>query len=203
MPYNQPATANYFGFMPVMVGGAQPRLTNYLVSSSCAAIYPGDAVGLSTVGIFVLPYLQASAPFVGIAASYVAANDGTTAADIRIPSTQTCLIWDDPGTFFVGCDTTSGVIGATRALGMVVDVLSTGCFGSTGNNTSLKRSVQALSGVTASSGTSLLPFKTMGLHPMESALSATASGTAAAATNVRKWILAPHHHAYALKTTST
>lgn len=201
MPYLQPATNNYFGFIPAMVNES-PRVSPYLVSSSCAVINVGDAVALSTRGDFVQPYLASSAPFVGVAASRVLAGDGSTGANIRSASSAIALVYDDPMAFFVGCDTTSGVLGTTLQLGSHIQVLASGVVGSTGPGPT-NRSVQALSGVTASSGTGLLPFTVVALHPVETGLSTVAAATAATSSEVRKWIVQPFHHAYALKTTST
>lgn len=202
MPYLQPATANYFGFIPAMGSNGSIRVTNYLVSSSCAAITIGDAVALSTRGDFVQPYLASSAPLIGIAANTVSAGDGSTAAGIRFASTQTCLVYDDPAALFVGCDTTSGVIGTSLNNGLHIQILATGAVGSTGVGAA-GRSIQALSGVTASSGVTLLPFTLVGMHPIETAYSTAAAGTASPQAEVRKFMVQPYHHAFALKTTST
>ena len=201
MPYLQPATNNYFGFIPAITEPPH-RTSPYLVSSSCAVINIGDAVALSTRGDFVQPYLQSSAPIVGIAANRVLAGDGSTAANMRSGSSQICLVYDDPMALFVGCDTTSGVIGTSLALGVHIDILSSGAVGSTGAGVS-GRSNQALSGATKSTGVALLPFSVVAMHPVERALSTVASATAATSSEVRKWIVQPFHHAYALKTTST
>lgn len=202
MPYLQPATNNYFGFMPALVGDSDFRTTNYLVSSSCATIFKNDLVGLSSDG-FVTPWLPGSSPFVGVAANAVVAGDGSTGADFRVASSKTVLVYDDPNMMFVGCDTTSGLIGGhSFGSGSHITVLATGAAG-VSNNTTLMQSIQALSGLTASTGPTLDPFTLITVHPVETAFSTLSTGQTGSASAVRKWIVQPFHHAYALKTTST
>lgn len=203
MPYYQPATANYFGFQPVE--GDQARTRVYLVSSSEAnQISIGDVVvyATHTSGASVRRATGSTTTdlglMVGVAANTVLAGDGSTGADFRIQSSQTCLVYDDPNTLFFGCDTTSGVIGGGVAAGMAFGICSTGAVGSAGPNATLKRSVMALSGVTASSGSVVgYRFNVIGLHPMEASHSTQTVGVAAATTAVRKWILKPAFHANA------
>jgi hypothetical protein len=203
VPYLQPATANYFGFLPSE--GPEARTRIYLVSSSEAAqISIGDVVVYAThsSGVSIRQATGSTTTdlglMIGVAASIVKANDGSTSANIRALTSQTCLVWDDPYTLFVGCDTTSGVLGQGAFAGMCLGVVSSGVIGSTGINTSINRSVQALSGVTASSGSAIgYRFRVVGLHPIETVLSTVAEGTAAATTEVRKWILKPEFHALA------
>ena len=200
MPYLQRATANYFGFQPAK---EVLSINNYLVSSSATtgatAIYPGDVVVFSTLSdgdqvvrvITGAPSSTDAGVFAGVAASYVPALGGSTGADPRIHSSQTCLVYDHPDQVFYGCDTTSGVIGVSP-LGKSYGVTATGVIGSTGPNGTLLRSVMAISGVTASSGSANgYAFKVIGLHPIENAYSSIAAGTAAAATAVRKFLLVP------------
>jgi hypothetical protein len=130
---------------------------------------------------------------VGVAASVVVANGGSTAASLRSLTSQNVLVYDDPLTIFVGCDTTSGVFGYGTFMGKSFGVAATGCIGSTGVS-SLNRSVQAISVVTASSQGR---FRVIGLHPIENALSSIAAGTAATSTDTRKLLLQPDQHANA------
>jgi hypothetical protein len=168
----------------------------YLVSSSEGAIFVGDVVTfttLDTVRAVTGAYTPTSSGLLlGVAAQTLAANGGSTAATFAVNSSQMVLVYDSPQQIFVGCDTTSGVIGS-NGIGKNYAVLATGCTGSTGNNTSLGRSVMALSGVTASSGGA---FKVIGLHPVESAMSTVAAATAGATTEVRKWLIIPAAHVY-------
>lgn len=199
MPYNIPATANYFGFNPVShpSGGNAPS-NLYLVSSSegnpvnigDVVVYATHSSASSVRRITGSTTTDAGVP-VGVAASRVASGDGSTGASLRFQSSQNVLVYDSPFTIFVGCDTTSGVIGGNVFIGQSFGVTATGVVGSTGLNSSLNRSVMALSGVTASSQG---VFRVIGLHPCETALSTVAGGTAAATTEVRKWLLQPDRH---------
>lgn len=198
MPYLQPATANYFGFNPVEGQDARARV--YLVSSTEAnPISIGDVVCYTTDKMSIRRVTGSTTTdlglMVGVAASRVLAGDGSTAADPRVQTSQTCLVYDDPQTLFYGCDTTSGVLG-TGGLGMSVGVCSSGVTGSTGVNTTLGRSVMAISGVTASSGSVLgYRFRVIGMHPIETAAASASLGTAGATTTTRKFILRPDWHA--------
>src|SRR3990167_2445277 len=211
MPFLQRATNNYFGFAPAY---GNQRTNIYLVSSSATtganAIYPGDVVLYSTLaeGANVVRVVTGATTdvgvMVGVAASYVPALGGSTAAPFNQHTSQNVLIYDDPSTIFVGCDTTSGVIGTSTGaigIGKQYGVASTGVIGSTGPNWSILRSVQALSGVTASSGSGRgYRFKVLGLHPVEKAYSTELSGAAAAGAQVRKWLMRAAQHAPGLET---
>lgn len=203
MPFLIPATNNYFGFMPAE--GADARTRIYLVSATEAnQISYGDVVCMATsAGACSVRRATGSTTtdagiMVGVAASVVVANGGSTAASMRSLTSQNVLVWDDPATIFVGCDTTSGILGLGEHIGKSVGIVSTGVTGSTGLS-SLNRSVQAVSIVTASSGgTPGFRFRIIGVHPVETGFStAAASGTAGAATEVRKLLLKPDTHANA------
>ena len=196
MPYLQPATNNYFGFQPAS-GAGMVNINLYLVSSSEAnQISPGDVVVYAThTSASSVRRLTGSTSTdagipVGVSASLVIAGAGSTGASLRSLTSQNVLVYDNPETLFVGCDTTSGVIGGGVAVGKSVWVCATGVTGSTGL-ASYNRSVMALSAVTASSQAI---FRVIGLHPVEAGYSTVAAGTAAAATEVRKWILQPDIH---------
>lgn len=199
MPYYQAATNNYFGFMPVE-GIPVPRLRAYLVSSSEGSdINPGDVVVFATDknSARVIASRTESPLTLGVAASRVRAGDGSTGADPRVVSSQVLLVYDDPETLFVSNDTSSGVIGAGNHLGKSFQVCATGVVGSTGPNATLGRSVMAISGVTASSGSDAsFRFRLVGLHPVEVSGWSTASATTAVATGVRKLVLKPDFHVY-------
>jgi hypothetical protein len=192
MPYIQKQTNNYFGFMPVQAGPSLIQVNDYLVSSSeGSAISIGDMVMQTTIntarvitGAFVI---SSSAAVLGIAASALDANGGSTAATLNNGrSSQLLKVYDEPGQKFVVCDTTSGVIGTQLGLFKNYKVLATGCVGSTGPNSTLKRSVMALSGVESSA---VGPFHVIGLHPVEEGIHSTVgAATAGSAVNVRKWI---------------
>ncbi len=201
MPYIQPRTANYFGFMPY---DAQPggliQTNAYVVSSSEAAIYIGDVVTLTSIDTVKAVTGAFSTMILGVAAQFLGANLGTTGSTgvtFNNPlSSQMLLVYDSPHQLFTVCDTTSGIMGST-AMNKNVAVLSSGAVGSTGPNTvSLNRSVMAISGVTASSGAAL-PFKVMGLHPVETGWWSTDAGSAGVAASVRKYIVKPNNHIYA------
>ena len=189
MPYLQPATANYFGFMPANASPGEIMINPYLVSSSEGnAIYPGDGLVISTRGTVRVTTGTWSSGIAGVAASFLAANGGSTVATLQSNTSQMVLVYDHPDQVFVGFDTTSGVLGSTK-IGYNVPVLSTGATGSTGPNTTLNRSVMVLSGVDASTG-AVLPFKIVGLHPVEKGVYSTvAAGTAGATGEVRKWLV--------------
>lgn len=202
MPFLQRATANYFGAMPI--DGIQ-SMNVYLVSSSAttgaSTIDIGDVVCFSTLadGAVVVRRTTGGTStdagvYAGVAASRVVGLEGSTSADFRVHSSQTVLLYDGPDQKFVICDTTSGVIGTSTGavgIGKSYAVVSTGATGSTGPGPA-NRSVMALSGVTASSGSANgYRFKVIGLHPIEKAYSTELSGAAAAAAQVRKWIVVP------------
>jgi hypothetical protein len=193
MPYLQPRTANYFGFMPAVNFGSLIQTNAYLVSSSEGAIFAGDVVMMTTLdtarsitGAFGTP--TSSAAILGVAAQFLAANGGSTAALLSGTSTQLLLVYDDPAQIYVGCDTTSGVIGVgPQGLFKNYTILASGAVGSTGPNTvSLNRSVMAISGVTATVAGAL---HLVGLHPVEQGLYSTvATATAAGSSETRKWL---------------
>jgi hypothetical protein len=194
MPYLRPNTANYFGFSPA-TGHRNTPANIYLVSSSEAdQISPGDVVVYAThssscsIRRVTGSTTTDAGVMVGVAASLVVANGGSTAASLRSLTSQNVLVYDDPLTIFVGCDTTSGVFGYGTFLGKSFGVTATGVTGSTGPHGTLNRSVQAISVVTASSQGR---FRVIGLHPVENALSSIAAGTAATSTDTRKLLLQP------------
>lgn len=190
MPFNQPATNNYFGFQPVMAAGGVAQITPYLVSSSEASqISIGDVVTMTSIGtvrITTGTYIPTSSmPTVGVAASVVTANGGSTAALINAPSSQVALVYDGPGQLFMGCDTTSGAVGTQTGLFKNYAIISTGCVGSTGPS-SAGRSAMVIGGVTA---TAAGAFHLVALHPMEQGLfSSVAAAATVTSSGVRKWI---------------
>lgn len=199
MPYYQAATNNYFGFMP-MEGTPAPRVRPYLVSSTEANdINPGDVVVMAT-DKNTARRLAARADTqytLGIAASRVKAGDGSTGADPRVHTSQVVLVYDDPETLFVSCDTSSGVIGVGAHIGKSFQVAATGVTGSTGVNPYTLRSNMAISGVTASSGSDAsFRFRLMNIHPCEISGWSTEAATNAVTTGVRKLILKPDFHLY-------
>ena len=191
MPYMQPATNNYFGFQPIQADGGIIQCNPYLVSSSEAgAISIGDVVcqtSIGTVRAITGAYTATSSmATVGVAGSHVPANGGSTAALLTAVSSQVCLVYDKPDQLFAVCDTTSGVVGPQTGLFKNYRILATGCVGSTGVNSSLNRSVMAISGVTATADGA---FKPMYLHPVESGLfSSAAAAATATGAGVRKFI---------------
>lgn len=192
MPYLQPATNNYFGFMPA-TAPARSRL--YIVSSSEAGdIMIGDVCVPTSLGtVKVAPAgALATGIMTGVAASYVLAGTGVKATPL---TSQQVLLYDDPDQVFVGCDTTSGVYGPINTSGGIWDfvaITTTGCVGSTGTNATLKRSVMTLSGVLTTVAVTAGTFKVLGMHPIENnvASSASARGTCTS-SGVRKWLLKP------------
>jgi len=191
LPYLQPQTNNYFGFMPSASQGTLVQCNPYLVSSSEGSdINIGDCVMITTIGtarVITGAFVPTSSMAIaGVAASYVAAGGGSTGALLNNNTSQMVLVYDDPGQKFVVCDTTSGVIGTQLGIGKNYAVLATGCVGSTGASSVLHRSVQALSGVTS---TAAGAFHVLGLHPIENGVHSTVgAATAGSAVNVRKWV---------------
>lgn len=191
MPYIRPKTNNYFGFMPVGGHGTLVPCNPYLVSSSEAnAISIGDVVvqtSKNTVRVITGAFVPTSSmAIVGVAASPIDANAGTTAAKLNSQTSAMVLVYDAPGQKFVGCDTTSGSAGTENALFKNYAILATGCIGSTGPNSTLKRSVQAISGVTS---TAAGAFHIIGLHPIENGqYSSAGAATACTSSGVTKWI---------------
>lgn len=192
MPFLQKATNNYFGFMPATgLPGTMAACNPYLVSSSEGAIFNGDVVMMTTLdtvrsitGAFTP---TSSAAILGVAAQFLAANGGSTAATLSANTSQMCLVYDEPLQQFTACDTTSGIIGPQTGVFKNYVILASGAVGSTGPNTvSLNRSVMAISGVTA---TAVGAFHVIGLHPVEGGVYSTvAAATAATSSEVRKWI---------------
>lgn len=200
MPYLQPATnTTPFGFSPVEENPA-PRARVYLVSSTEANhIMPGDVVCFTTDGVSARKIAARADTMLmlGVAASKVLAGDGSTGADPRVLTSQTVLVYDDPNTLFYGQDTSSGVIGAGKHIGKSFQVACSGVTGSTGPNLTLGRSVMAISGVTASSGSDAsYRFRLINIHPCENAWSTIAAATASSTGEVRKLILKPDFHVY-------
>lgn len=204
MAFLQRATANYFGFMPVIQGESQARANLYTISSSNPQINPGDVMIFTSSGIAGTvapcpgPWVSSTfAAMVGVAAEAKAASVGSTAATPYLNSSQMCLIYDDPNQIFVGCDTTSFCISSTASIGKNVGIKTSGPVGSSGafNIGNSYRSVMCLAGETTSSG--LYAFKIMGLHPVESGPSTAAGTTAGATSDVRKWLVKPNLHIWA------
>ena len=190
MPFLQPATANYFGFIPVTGNGVEAQINAYPVSSSEGAIAAGDlCVMTSRNTVKTASSASGSATaimVIGVAAQAFAANAGST----TITNTNKCLIYDSPGQLFAISDSSSGAVGSS-GIGLSYFVSGTGVTGSTGVNATLQRSVMAISGaVQASSGGQVM---IVGLHPVENNVYATgATGTA----NVRKWIVSLRTHMF-------
>lgn len=195
MSYLRPAVANYFGFSPAEAGGTHSRCHVYLVSSSeASAIFPGDVVVYTTSKQTVRQSAGTTGEIglmVGVAASKVAANEGSTSvSNPNRLSTQTVLVYDDPHQLFVGCDTTSGVLGTTPGVGKSFAVLLVSTATATLND--VDRSRMAISAVTASSGSDVgYAFRLVGLHPIENGFSTEAVNTASSSSEVRKWIVQP------------
>lgn len=198
MPYLQPATNNYFGFMPAREGA---RTGLYTVSSSEAGdINIGDVVVPTSLGTAKVAPAGALATgiILGVSASFLTAATGVKA---NPTTTQQVLLYDDPNQVFVGCDTTSGVFGPINTSNGMYDfvaITTTGCVGSTGPSTTLKRSVMTLSGVLTTVAITGGVFKVIGMHPIEGnvASSAAARGTCTS-SGVRKWLLQPGAHSLA------
>lgn len=190
MPYIRAQANNYFGFFPVQGDLGHVQVSPYLVSSSeASSINPGDVcvqTSINTVRIITGAFVPTSSmAIVGVAASYVAANTGSTAALLNANTSQMALIYDGPGQKFVACDTTSGVIGSQVGLFKNYAILATGCIGSTGAFEG-RRSSMAISGVTS---TAAGAFHVVALHPIENNTHSTVgAATAGSAVNVRKWI---------------
>lgn len=187
MPYLQPATANYFGFMP---SGDVLSLNAYPVSSSEGQIAAGDLciftsrntvkTGSTATGTAL------ASQVIGVSAQFFAANAGST----TITNTNKCLIYDHPLQLFVVSDTSSGIVGSS-GIGLTYFVSGTGCIGSTGVNATLGRSVMAISGAVQASSAGQV--KILAMHPIENNVYATA---ATGAANARKWIVQHTVHAF-------
>lgn len=200
MSFRIPATNNYFGLSPVSVGSGNNnfQVNSYLVSSSEGTeINPGDVCTMTTIGtarVVTGAYVATSSQtWLGVAASRVPANGGSTAATLLVNTSQMLLVYDSALQYFSVCDTTSGVIGVGLVgLGKNYAILATGCVGSTGSFQSglaNARSVMAISGVTATAAGAV---HLIGLDPVEQGVYSTvANATAASASNVRKWLVQP------------
>lgn len=193
MPWNRPATNNYFGFAPVNEMGGIPQTNYYLVTSSATNgpnIFAGDVLVYTSMAT-VRPLSSAggvtnftsSMSFVGVAAQFFPAGQGSTSA--TLVSNQMILVYDNPAQRYVVADTTSGPIGTPAGLFKNYALLTTGPAGSAFvTSTVLGRSNMALNGVESSvAGV----FHVTGLHPMEQGSYPGSSGTAST-SNMRKWI---------------
>ena len=191
MSYIQPKTNNYFGFMPVMSQGTLVQCNPYLVSSSEGSdINIGDVVCQTSIGtarVITGSYTPTSSmATIGVAASFMAANTGSTAATLTLNSSQMLLVYDAPNQVFVGCDTTSASAGTQTGIFKNYKILSTGCTGSTGASSVLHRSVQAISGTESSA---VGAIKIIGLHPCEGGIfSSGGAATAVTSSGVSKWM---------------
>ena len=206
MPWLQPATNNYFGFIPARSLGGEIQVNPYPVSSSEAGdINIGDVVVLTSIGsLKVAPTGGLASLMSGVAASYLVGGGGSLSAKPNSNSSQFILVYDDPNQIFVGCDTTSGVAAASTMyaststenewVGHTYAVLTTGAVGSTGPSSVTHQSVMALSGIVSTHGADTGVFKIIGLHPIETSLSTAAWAAAGASTVVRKYLLRPSTH---------
>ena len=187
MAFNQPATPTYVGFWPVVSAGTLAQCNPYLVSSSeASAINLGDMVcqtSINTVRIITGTYIPTSSmATVGIAASRVAANEGSTSANLQVDSSRVCLVYDDADQIFAGCDTTSGVVVGLSGFFKNYAVISTGCVGSTGPVNG--RSNMVIGGATATVAGAI---HIVGMHPCE--MGVMTSGTTTVTTSgVRKYL---------------
>lgn len=187
MPYFQPATANYFGFMPAN-GMDNCPVNAYPVSSSEGVISAGDLCVLTSKNTVKTASTAnaATANVIGVAAQSFAANAGST----TITATNRVLIYDDPHQLYTICDSSSGVVGSS-GIGLSYFICATGVVGSAGPSTTLLRSVMAISGAVHASSAGAV--KIIALHPMENNVYAT--GTTGAG-NVRKWIVSLRSHTF-------
>ncbi len=189
-PWLQPATNNYFGFLPVTGNGVEAQTNAYVVSSSEGLIAAGDLCVMTSKNTVKTASTATgtalAANVIGVSAQFFAAGVGSTAAT----NTNKCLIYDAPAQLFAVCDSSSGIVGSS-GIGLSYFVSGTGVTGSTGVNATLGRSVMAISGaVQASSAGQVL---IVGLHPIENNVLATG---ATGAANVRKWIVACKTHMF-------
>ena len=202
MSFRIPATNNYYGLMPVSVGGYNTnfQVGMYLVSSSEGEIALGDPCVMTSIGTVASVAARytgsftpsSSSPLMGVAAQTILANTGSTAATPFLNSSQMALIYDAPGQVFSINESSSGVIGTfAGAIGKAAPVLATGVVGSTGNFQSGKvnaRSVVALSGVQTSNGGGGA-VKILALDPCEiNGMSTLSTGTAST-VGTRKWLV--------------
>lgn len=191
MSFLQPATNNYCGFQPYATPGGFIQVNPYQVSSSeGSAIRIGDVVcqtSLGTVRVITgagfVP--TSSMAVVGVAASFLAANGGSTAATIITNPNQMLQVYDGPNQMFTACDTTSGVVGPLTGIFKNYAILATGCVGSSFLPSGTLNSIQAISGVTA---TAAGTFKILGMHPCENGIwSSGSAGGTVTSSGVRKW----------------
>ncbi len=181
MPFNQPATPTYVGFWPVESAGTVIQSNAYLVSSSEGSdISIGDVVTLTTKNTVRIPAagtwqtMTSSQITLGVAASFVPAGGGSTAATANFKTSAMVLVYDAPNQVFAGCDTTSGVVGPVTGMFKNYGIETTGFVGSTGPING--RSCMIISGVTA---TAAGIIKIIGMHPCEMGIwtSGSAGGT--------------------------
>ncbi len=173
MPYIQPATNTYFGFMPAQ-GYGSGAVNPYVVSSSEVDINIGDAVVVTTMGTVRPTAGTWSTGILGVAANYVKAGDGSTGVNrLTCLSSQICLVYDDPDQVFVGHDSTSGIIADLSNM-KGVSIISTGVAGSTVPNGMLHRSVMVI-GAASTAGSQ--PFKYLGMHPAENGVLTSGTST--------------------------
>ena len=207
MPFIQPATNNYFGFMPVQSYGTLAPASLYPVSSSEAGdINIGDVVVLTSLGTAkVAPTGSLATSMLGVAGSYLPATAGILLAKLNSNTSGMVLVYDDPNQIFVGCDTTSCVAVASTQyaststenliLGHTYAICTTGPIGSTGPSSLTHQSVMCLSGQLSTHGAGTGVFKIIGLHPIENnTLSTGAYGAAVSSSGVRKYLLRPTAH---------
>lgn len=187
MAHIQRGKNNYFGFLPVIDAGSNVPSNVYAVSSSEAnPIGIGDVCVFTSMGTVKRATGASVASMAGVAGSFVIAGGGSTAALLNTQTSQNVLLYDSPHTQFVGCDSSSGLIGTTGLMKMAA-ILTTGVVGSTGPSLT-GRSVMALGALTTAAQSGA--FKIVKLHPVEAGYSTDAPGTGAG-IQVRKWILQP------------
>jgi hypothetical protein len=187
----QPATNNYFGFLPYNAnGGMDGQINAYPVSSSEGAINAGDLCILTSRNTVKAGSTASgtalAAQVIGVAAQFFGANLGST----TITNTNKCLIYDSPNQLFTICDSSSGVVGSS-GIGLSYFVSGTGVTGSTGPNATLGRSVMAISGAVQASSAGQVMIQM--LHPCENNVYATG---ATGAANVRKWVVNLRTHQF-------
>ena len=99
MAFLQPATANYFGLMPV-IGQAEGHQTNaYAVSSSEGQIALGDLVVMTsrnTVKAISTGSAAGGTNVMGVSAQYFPANAGSTKPAVNIEAKRVLLILESP-----------------------------------------------------------------------------------------------------------
>jgi hypothetical protein len=196
MPFNIPKSSGTFGFEPVIAPGTLIRTTPYGVSSSEGFIAAGDVVVNSSIPGGAFAIIRGvtgaagvfSSAIVGVASHCMLSDQGSTSATYNNLTSAFLLVYDDPVVQYMVSDMGSSVGGGllTSQVGQGVNVLATGPLGSTGpfQSGSLNgRSNQSISG--GSTAVGALPFKLMGLHPID-------ANTSSGLTQGRKWIVAPN-----------